>query len=469
MLARSLRSVVVISFASFLLAALPVAAQQEPAPYRLTLSEAIRRGLEANLRVLAAEARMEELGGTSERARALLLPRARIEAAAALQNRNLSAFGIFAPGIRIPRVVGPFSTYDFRGYAEQPLLDLRAYYGWKAAEAQQQAARQDYQDARDQIVRFVAALYLNAQAATARVEAARARVATAEELLRLAQERHGAGVATGVDVTRAEVELADARQRLLESQNAEQSALLLLARNIGLRPGTPLELAESLAYDALALPDATAVLAAALDARADYRALLEQRSALERQRKAAEARRWPRLSIGGNYGGLGRSVGDVRGTGALQATLALSVFDRDREGEQAEIAARLQTLDSRIADLRLGIEQEVRDALLALESAAAEVNVAQQGLRLAERELQLARERFEAGVASNIEVVTAQSALARARENVILAVTRHSDAKMALARAAGATEQNYSRYLNLQAVPATPPQKPVQEPEGQRP
>jgi outer membrane protein TolC len=469
MLAHWLRSLGGISFFAVLLAAPPVVAQQEPARYRLTLEEAIRRGLEANLRVLAAGARIEELGGTSERAKALLLPRAHIEAAATLQNRSLAAFGISMPGIPIPPVVGPFSTYDFRGYAEQPLLDLRAYHSWKAAEAQQQAARQDYQDARDQIVRFVAALYLNAQAASARVEAARARVATAEELLRLAQERHDAGVATGVDVTRAEVELADARQRLLESQNAEQRALLLLARNIGLRPGIPLELAESLAYNALPVPDAAAVLAAAFDARAEYRALLAQRSALERQRKAAEARRWPRLAVGGNYGGLGRSVGDVRGTGALQATLGLSVFDRDRDGEQAEIAARLQGLDSRIADLRLGIEQEVRDALLALESAAAEVGVAQQGLRLAERELQLARERFEAGVSSNIEVVTAQSTLARARENLILAITRHTDAKMALARAAGATEQNYPRYLNPPAVPVIPPQPPVHEHEGRKP
>ncbi len=469
MLARSLDSVVSLSFSMLLLCAVSVAAQDDQPPFRLTMEDAIRRGLAAHLRVRAADARIEELGGTRERARANLLPRARVEAAASLQNRNLSAFGIFAPGVPIPAVVGPFSNYDFRGYAEQPLLDLRAYHGWKAAEKQQQAARLEYQDVRDQIVRFVSALYLNAQAAAARVDAARARVTTAEELLRLARERHGAGVATGVDVTRAEVELADARQRLLESQTAEKSSLLLLARNIGIRPGTPIELAEGLRYHTLAVPDAAAMFAAALDARADYRALLEQRAALERQQKSSEARRWPRLAIGGNYGGLGRSVGDVRGTGALHATLSVTVFDRDREGEQAEIAARRRALDDRITDLRLGIEQQVREALLALESASAEVTVAQQGLRLAQRELELARERFEAGVASNIEVVTAQGALARARENYILAVTRHTDAKMALARAAGGTERSYPRYLGLDVVPAVPPERESPEQERQKP
>jgi outer membrane protein len=439
------------------LAAGPLAAQPEAARYRLTLDDAIRRGLQTHLRVRTAQARLEELAATRERARAVLLPRARLEATTTLQNRNLAALGISAPGIPIPDVVGPFSTYDVRASAEHPLLDLRAYHTVRAAEKLQAAAQQDYQEARDQIVSFVATLYLNAQAAGARLEAARARLVTAEELLRLARERHEVGVATGVDVLRAEVELADARQRLLEVQTAEQRALLQLARNIGLQPGTPIELAEPLQFEPLALPEPAPAVAAALNTRADYRALLEQRASLQRELQASRARRWPRLLLGGNYGGLGRSVGDLRGTGVLQATLAVALFDPDRSGEHAEIEARLRALEAQITDRQRGIEQEVRDALLALDSATAEVRVAEDGLRLAARELELARERFAAGVASNLEVVSAQSTLARARENHILAVTRHTEFKMALARAVGATEQNYLRYLGRMADPGSEP------------
>ncbi len=444
-----------------------VMAQQEVASYRLTLDEAIRRGLQTHLRVQTAQARMEELAGTRERARAALLPRARLEASATLQNRNLAALGISAPGIPIPEVVGPFSIYDTRASVEHPLLDLRAYHTWRASEKLQAAAAQSYQEMRDQIVGFVATLYLNAQAAGARVEAARARVATAEELLRLARERHGAGVATGVDVLRAEVELTDARQRLLEMRTAEQRALLLLARNIGLRPGTPIELAEALQFVPLEQPEPAQVVAAALDSRADYRALLEQRAALQRELEASRARRWPRLWLGGNYGGLGRTVGDLRGTGALQATLVLALFDPDRGGEQAEIEARIRALDVQITDRQRGIEQEVREALLVLESAAAEVRVAEEGLRLAARELELARERFAAGVAGNLEVVSAQSTLARAQENHILAITRHREAKMALAQAVGATERNYSRYLGR--VVDQSPTRPLEMSEEPKP
>lgn len=443
-----------------------VMAQQEGARYRLTLDETIRRGLQMHLRVHMAQAQVEELAGTRERARAALLPRARVETSATLQNLNLAVLGISIPGVPIPEVVGPFSLYDVRVSAEHPLLDLRAYHTWRATEKLQAAAEQSYQETRNQIVSFVATLYLNAQAAGARVEAARARVATAEELLRLARERHGAGVATGVDVLRAEVELADARQRLLEMQTAEQRALLQLARNIGLRPGTPIELAEALQFVPFEQPEPAQAVATALDSRADYRALLEQRAALQRELEASRARRWPRLGLGGNYGGLGRTVGNLRGTGALQTTLVLALFDPDRGGEQAEIEARLRALDAQITDRQRGIEQEVREALLVLESAAAEVRVAEEGLRLAARELELARERFTAGVASNLEVVSAQNTLARAQENHILAITRHREAKMALAKAVGDTEQNFLRYLG-RVVDQTPtrPREMSEEPK----
>ena len=148
-----------------LLAISTCAGQSQP-PYRLTLQEAIQRGLRANLRVLVAGSRVQEAEGTTERRRANLLPRARGESTANLQTRNLRAFGISFPGV--PEVVGPFSNYDFRLYAEQPLLDLQSLHSWKASAKQQQAAREDYQDARDTIVRQIAALYLSAQAAAAR-------------------------------------------------------------------------------------------------------------------------------------------------------------------------------------------------------------------------------------------------------------------------------------------------------------
>ncbi|MGB6694890.1 MAG: TolC family protein, partial [Terracidiphilus sp.] len=133
-------------------------------------------------------------------------------------------------------------------------------------------------------------------------------------------------------------------------------------------------------------------------------------------------------------------------TGLIQGQIDFTIFDRDREGEAQQLASGLKRLDDRIADLRRGLDEEIREALLNLESASDQVRVASDGQDLAVRELQMAQDRFAAGTANNVEVVTAQDELARAQQNYILAVSSHVDAKFALARAMGDTEKNILKF-----------------------
>ena len=137
-------------------------------------------------------------------------------------------------------------------------------------------------------------------------------------------------------------------------------------------------------------------------------------------------------------------------TGLLQGQIDFTLFDRDRNGEAQELASRVKRIDDQIADLRRGIDEDIRDALLNLDSATEQVAVAIEGQELARRELQLAQDRFQAGTANNVEVVTAQDELARAEENYILAVSSHADAKFALARALGDTETNITKFMGNQ-------------------
>jgi len=419
---------------------------QQATSYRLTLRDAIEKGLQANLSVLVANTRIEEAEGTrTRRLSAALLPRVRSQSYANFQNRNLRAFGISAPGF--PAVVGPFSNYDFRIAADQNILDLQSYRSYKASQDVVEASKLDYQDARDLIVRSIAALYLDAQSAAARANAAQTRVSDSQALYQLAKSKHDAGTATGVDLLRAQVQLANDQQALLAAQNQYKQALLVLARNLGMSPSTPLELAEPLRFQALSPPAADVIVGSALLARSDYLSLASQRQQLVDQQQASRARYYPKLSLSGNYGGLGRSVGSVEATYVVQGQLDFTVFDRDRNGEAQELASRVKRIDNQIADLRRGVEQDVRGALLNLESTAEQVAVAEQGQDLAERELKLTQDRFQSGVTNNIEVTTAQDQLARAQENYILAVSSYVDAKFALARAAGGTEKNIDQYL----------------------
>jgi outer membrane protein TolC len=432
------------------------AGAQQAIPQRLTLKEAIELALKKNLSVRVAGTEVEELEGTRERRRAALLPHVSADGLAIRQNIDLAAMGISFPKINlpavgfsfaVPSVVGPFAHYDVRVAANQALIDRQAYHNWKASEKQEQAAKLSYQDMRDLVVREAAGLYLDAQAASAEVEAAESRLTTSQILEKLARDQHEQGLATAVDVVRAQVQLARDRQNLLVGRDTYQTSLLALARFLGLNPGAPLELAERLEFHSVQAPEIGLAMHTALEARSDYRSLLTQRESLIEQQKASRARYLPKLAINADYGPEWRTFGNVAGIGEVQGTVTLTLFDRDRNGEQRELESRVRRLSEQIDDLGRGIEQDLRKALLDLDSTENQVTVTEAALGLAQRELTLAQDRFRNGVTDNIEVVTAQDALASAQDDRIMALARHADAGMALARALGATETIFQTYL----------------------
>ncbi len=422
----------------------PAARADEGTPMRLTLQQAVELAVKNNIGVLLAKAGVDEAAGTRERRLAALLPHTLADSLVNYQNRNLAAVGLSIPGV--PTVVPPFSFIDFRVGASQPLVDRQAYHDWRASIRSEAGAALTYADARDLVIREAAGLYLAAQAAAADGDAASARVTTSVTLEQLARDQRDQGLATGVDVVRAQVQLARDRQHLLVTTNAYQNALLSLGRFLGLDLARPIELAEPLRFDRAAAPDIADAVRRALAARADYLALAAQRDALEEQQRATDARALPRLSVSGDYGALGRTSGPLPGIGQIQATVSMTLFDRDRTGALRELGSRLQRVNDEIADLARGIEQDVRKAALDLQSAADQVEVADAAVDLASRELALAEDRFRNGVSDNVEVVQAQDAVAATRDDRTTALARHADARLALARALGASAQAVSSF-----------------------
>ncbi len=431
---------------AFLLATRPAAKAQQATPRSLTLQEAISLALKQNLSVRIASAQVDEARGTLERRRSSLLPHVNGDALANRENIDLAALGISFP--QVPMVVRPFNHYDFRVSGSQSLIDRRAYHAWRASERQDEAAKLDYQDARDLVVRQAAGLYLDAQSYAAEVEAAESRVTTSQTLEKLARDQHAQGLATAVDVVRAQVQLARDQQSVLVARDGYQTSLLALAHFLGLSPGTPLALAEPLKFHHVESADASHALETAIEARSDYGALLKQRDSLVEQLKASRARYLPTLTVSGDYGAIGRGFNSLAGTGEIQGTLNVTLFDQDRAGEKTELQSQLKRLNAQIDDLDREIEQELRKSVLDLESTENQVTVTEAGLHLAERELTLAQDRFRNGVTDNIEVVTAQSSLANAQDDHITALAQHADAIMAMVRALGGTEKTYQRYLS---------------------
>jgi outer membrane protein TolC len=121
---------------------------------------------------------------------------------------------------------------------------------------------------------------------------------------------------------------------------------------------------------------------------------------------------------------------------------SVPIFDGgQREGRISETRSRMRQESIRMKDVSDQITLEVRSALLTLDSSTQQVAVAEKGIELAMKELTFARDRFAAGLATNIEVTNGQTSVARARDNLIEALFRFNASRINLARAKGELEQ----------------------------
>ena len=119
-----------------------------------------------------------------------------------------------------------------------------------------------------------------------------------------------------------------------------------------------------------------------------------------------------------------------------------------RSIKQAE--ASLAQRQSELDDLKGQVESDVRNAFLDLDAATGQVTLAQRNLQVNRETLDLTRQRFDAGVTDNVEVVQAQESLTAAELDGINSVFAHNVAKLSLARAVASGTGNLQQFLSFQ-------------------
>jgi outer membrane protein TolC len=117
------------------------------------------------------------------------------------------------------------------------------------------------------------------------------------------------------------------------------------------------------------------------------------------------------------------------------------------KGDVAEAEATLSQRRAELADAKAHVEQDVRDAVIELQTSAGQVTVASSNRDLANDTLQQARDRFGAGVATTVEVVQAQEQVANAEADYISSLFAYDLARLSLARATGKTEADLAGLL----------------------
>jgi outer membrane protein TolC len=417
---------------------------------QIDFKEAIDRGLRNNLGVLLAGDRSEAARGERWKELAELLPNISIRGQEAVQTESLTALGFKSNlfPFAIPRVIGPFNYMDLRGNASQSVFNFKALEGERAASERLKAAQLTYKDARELVVLAIGNSYLQAIAAAARVETADAQVKNAQALNDKAADQLTAGLSPAIDALRARVELQTRQQQLIVARNDLAKANLAVARIIGLPPGQPFVLTEKAPYQALTPQPLEAYLQRAYEGRFDYQAALAQVRGAELSHKAAFAGNYPSLDLNANYGDIGITPGHSNGTWMVVGGINIPVFAGNRvHADVLEADAQLKQARAQLGDLRGRIDYEVRTAVLDLNAAAEQVEVARSSVELAEQALAQSQDRFTAGVADNLEVVQAQESVAGAHESLIQSLYAHNLAKVELAYVIGDAEHGVKQYL----------------------
>ena len=417
---------------------------------QLSFQDAIERGLRNNLGLLLSGDQTITARGERWKELSNLLPNLQARIQEDVQTQSLTALGFNGNlfPFPIPRVIGPFNYFDARATLSQSLFNFKDIEQERAASERLKSAQYSYKDAREMVVLAVGNAYLLAIATAARIETADAQVNNAQALYTKAADQLKAGLSPAIDALRSQVELQTRQQQLIAARNDFAKQKLSLARIIGLPTGQEFLLTEKAPYQALTPLPIETYLQRAYASRSDYQAAQAQVRAAELSHRAAAAGRYPTLGVDANYGDIGVNPSQSNGTWQVNGGLNIPIFAGGKvHSDVLEADAQLKQARSQLGDLRGRIDYEVRTALLDLNSAADQVEVARSSVELADEALTQSRDRFTAGVTDNLEVVQAQEAVAGAHESYIQSLYAHNLAKVELAHAIGDAEQGVKRYL----------------------
>ena len=171
---------------------------------KLSLREALERALRYNLGAVGLEQAVRQAEGISRVTRSALLPNLNGTVSETVETLNLKAsgirFNVSVPGFSIPAVVGPFNYMDARASLTQSIVDLTAVDNYRSSAEIVRSSKMSALDARDLVVLAVGGTYLQAIAARAREESARAQLGTANALYQQTLDERGVGLVAQIDV-----------------------------------------------------------------------------------------------------------------------------------------------------------------------------------------------------------------------------------------------------------------------------
>src|SRR5882724_4668677 len=411
----------------------------------LSLRTAIERGLRYNLGLVEANQTSADVRAERLRALSALLPQLAAQGRQGYQNLSYKEIGLKLPPIpglpALPSTSGGFGYQDARVSLTQSLYNAELRNQYRARKRDEQASTLSVQDSRDVVVFAVGTAYVQVVASAARVETAKAQLASARELDQQTANRVRSEVSPEIDARRAEVERQSAEQRLINAANQLEKDKLTLARVIGLAIDQDFGVSDPLEHHPLSGITIETAGDEALRSRADLRSAEAGVRAAALTLRAQKAQRLPVVSVGADYGGAGPNVGNFNHVYTLSGNISVPIYTGGRihadiQQAQADLARRKAEYE----DLKGRVTYDVRVAWLDLTASDSSVRIAERNKSLAARALMQSQDRYSNGVTNYLEVVQAQEAVTLGSENYIQSLFSFNVALISFARAVGDAE-----------------------------
>ena len=416
----------------------------DSAPVQLTLQSAVKIALRQNIEVLIATIEVATRGQDRVLARSELIPHAGVTADNAVSRYNLKAqIGVQIPGF--PNSIGPYNSIHVGSSFSGPIFDLTLLERYKATSHLLAASRENQQAIREQTVLLTVSEYMAHLRALASISAAESQVKLALRLDQQAKDLRTDGVATGIDVSRAEVRLREEQQKLMDAKRDADVSLYALRRILNFPDAQQILFSDQQELFTTPSLNLDNPLADALAQRPEMHELADQIIATKAEHRAAVAESLPSLSLIGSWNEQGETFNTLTPGYEYRFEFKLPLFSGGRlTAERRQTALSEEKVQKQLIDERDRVTEEVRDSQMELEAAKNDVELGQQEVQLANEQVALSEGRFRSGVTDNIEVVAAQDALARANDTEIGALYRYNIARAQLAHAVGKEEETYS-------------------------
>jgi outer membrane protein len=417
--------------------ALSVTATPAPTALRLTLPEATALALRQQPTLRSAQGSLTAAQARVPQARSAYFPRFDLQTGVQSSefrsdttNNRTRSESTFA------NVQGRQIIYDFGKTAA--LVD--------EAKAGSRVASGELERVRDLVVQNVRQAYFNLLQARRLVAVADAALARSELNLRSARGFFDVGTKPKSDVTRAEVEVANARVDVIRARNLVRFTETSLANALGLEATVPIEIDDILTYEPVML-DPAQLLVEALGNRPELRQFQARLDEARAQLAGARARYLPDLTVNGSAGMASDdavvSTDGVSGVsfadewsiaGQLTWNLFEGFFTKYRV---KETQALVETARANYETIELQVRLEVEQAYIAVIEAAERYGATEKAVESAQENLRLAQGHYDAGVGTILELTEAQLSLTNAEANSVRAVTDYRVGLATLDRVVG--------------------------------